>query len=56
LTEVAGKLAERVYQQSEAQQSAAGTGAGAGEGTKGKQGAEGDVVDAEFEEVDDDKK
>jgi len=50
LTEVAGKLAERVY----AQQGAADTGAAAGGGHS--QAADDSVVDAEFEEVKDDNK
>lgn len=52
LTEVAGKLAERVYQQS-AEQGQAETEAGATEGSAEPQD---DVVDAEFEEVKDDDK
>jgi molecular chaperone DnaK len=53
LAEVSGKLAERVY----AKQSAEG-GAGAGEAAGGEQASaqQDDVVDAEFEEVDDKKK
>jgi molecular chaperone DnaK len=48
LAEVSGKLAERVYKQ----QSASG-----GDGTAGEGAASGaDVVDAEFEEVDKDRK
>ena len=50
LTEVAGKLAERVYQQSAEQEQAE---AGATEGSAEPQD---DVVDAEFEEVKDDDK
>jgi len=50
LTEVAGKLAERVYQQSaEEGQAEAGT-------TEGSTEPQDDVVDAEFEEVKDDDK
>ena len=50
LTEVAGKLAERVYQQSAEQGEAeAGT-------TEGSTDSQDDVVDAEFEEVKDDDK
>jgi len=49
LTEVAGKLAERVYQQS-AEEGQAETGT-----TEGSADSEDDVVDAEFEEVKDDK-
>ena len=50
LTEVAGKLAERVYQQS-AEQSEAEAGT-----TEGSTESQDDVVDAEFEEVKDDDK
>ncbi len=67
LTEAAGKLAEKAYQQAGAEKaSAAGGGNGAGPAGKGANGGAGDngdakpsdenVVDAEFEEVDDDKK
>ena len=67
LTEAAGKLAEKAYQQAEAEKAgAAGGGNGAGAAGKGANGGGGDngeakspdenVVDAEFEEVDDDKK
>ncbi len=52
LTEVSGKLAERLYSQNAG---AAGATAGAQEQSTGKAGDE-DVVDAEFEEVKDDKK
>jgi molecular chaperone DnaK len=52
LTEIAGKLAERVYQQS-AEQGQAEAGAGATEDSAESQD---DVVDAEFEEVKDDDK
>jgi molecular chaperone DnaK len=50
LTEVAGKLAERVYQQS-AEEGQAEAGA-----TEGSADPQDDVVDAEFEEVKDDDK
>ncbi len=50
LTEIAGKLAERVYQQS-AEQEQAETDA-----SEGSNESEGDVVDAEFEEVKEDEK
>ena len=50
LTEVAGKLAERVYQQSAEEGQAAEAGA-----TEGSAEPQDDVVDAEFEEVKDDK-
>ena len=53
LTEVSGKLAERLYSQNAG--GAAGATAGAQEQSAGKAGDE-DVVDAEFEEVKDDKK
>ena len=61
LTELSGKLAERVYaQQAEAAQpGAASTGAestGAGETEAEAGGSDENVVDAEFEEVKDDKK
>ena len=67
LTEAAGKLAEKAYQQAEDEKArAAGGGNGAGASAKGANGGAGDngedkssnenVVDAEFEEVDDDKK
>ena len=66
LTEAAGKLAEKAYQQAEAEKARAGGGNGAGSAGKGANGGGGDsgdakpsdenVVDAEFEEVDDDKK
>jgi len=52
LTDVSSKMAERLYAQEGAAQGEAGTGAG-----EGKPGGSGeDVVDAEFEEVKDDKK
>ena len=64
LTEAAGKLAEKAYQQAGAEEARGGGGAGpAGKGANGGAGDNGDakpsdenVVDAEFEEVDDDKK
>ncbi|MFP4683504.1 MAG: molecular chaperone DnaK [Ectothiorhodospira sp.] len=53
LTEASGKLAERMY----AQQGAEGATADAGaQQTGGQQAGQDDVVDAEFEEVDDKKK
>ena len=52
LTELAGKLAEKAYQDSSEQASAESADAGSTESTK----SEDDVVDAEFEEVDEDKK
>ena len=66
LTEAAGKLAEKAYQQAGAEEARAAGGDGAGTAGKGANGGAGDngdakpsdenVVDAEFEEVDDDKK
>ena len=66
LTEAAGKLAEKAYQQAGDQEARAASGNGAGPAGKGANGGAGDngdakpsdenVVDAEFEEVDDDKK
>jgi molecular chaperone DnaK len=53
LTEAAGKLAEQAYKQAE--QAAGQAGAEAGQ-TGQPEGADENVVDAEFEEVDDDKK
>jgi len=53
LGEVAGKLAERAYQQQETGSQEGGT---TGENAEGDKGEKEDVVDAEFEEVDDDKK
>jgi molecular chaperone DnaK len=52
LTEVAGKLAERAYAQASEQGEAAGAQASAESETEGDD----NVVDAEFEEVDDEKK
>jgi molecular chaperone DnaK len=55
LTELAGKLAERVYKQDAAQD--AGQGGDQGDqGSKGGAGQGDDVVDAEFEEVNEDNK
>ena len=58
LTEISGKLAERVYQQQGAGPEGAGAaGDGAGASGSGEQGAaDEDVVDAEFEEVDEKQK
>ena len=58
LSEASSKMAERVYaQQGGAEAGAAGAGAaGAGEAGAQSQGGADDVVDAEFEEVKDDKK
>ena len=54
LTEVAGKLAEKAYQQAAAEQAAGA--AEAETGNANNKPADENVVDAEFEEVDDDKK
>jgi len=57
LTDITGKLAERVYKQTAEQEAAKQQAAGAGGAQQ--ESAKGDnenVVDAEFEEVDDDKK
>ena len=57
LSEVAGKLAERVYKQaSENQSGPPPDGGGAGGKPDGQDKPRENVVDAEFEEVDDDKK
>jgi molecular chaperone DnaK len=57
LAELSGKLAERVYQQDAAQaQGAEQGGAKAGSDAKGDGGGSDDVVDAEFEEVNEDNK
>ncbi len=57
LTEVAGKLAERVYQQQSAQAEAAQGGGGGAQAEEGSSTAAAeDVVDAEFEEVKDEVK
>jgi molecular chaperone DnaK len=54
LGEKSGKLAERVYkEQQQAESGAAGGGSAAGAAGDAGAGAEGDVVDAEFEEVKD---
>ena len=54
LGEKSGKLAERVYkEQQQAESGAAGGGSAAGAAGEASAGAEGDVVDAEFEEVKD---
>ena len=56
LAEVSGKLAERVYQEKAAEKEAGQTNeTGASSSDEGSENKE-DVVDAEFEEVDDDKK
>ena len=60
LNTVSHKLAEEMYKKASAQQSGGGTDSGAGHGEGGEPGSEGkpkeDVVDADFEEVDKDKK
>ncbi|MFP4076489.1 MAG: molecular chaperone DnaK, partial [Halochromatium sp.] len=53
LGEASGKMAERLYAQDQGAGAAGDAGAGAGEGAKAQSD---DVVDAEFEEVDDDKR
>ena len=53
LGEKSGKLAERVYKEQQAGQGAAGAGAAGGAAGEAGAGTEGDVVDAEFEEVKD---
>ena len=56
LAELSGKLAERVYKQDEAKASEqAGAGKASGGNGQGGSGAD-DVVDAEFEEVNEDNK
>ena len=55
LTELSGKLAEKLYGQAGAAEAAAGA-ANATDANAGASGGDDDVVDAEFEEVDDDKK
>jgi molecular chaperone DnaK len=56
LSEKAGKLAERVYQQQSTAAGEAGSGPGGDTKGSGQPGAGDDVVDAEFEEVNDDRK
>jgi len=56
LTELSGKLAEKLYSQAGADQGAAGAGASATDANANAGGGNDDVVDAEFEEVDEDKK
>ena len=55
LTEASGKMAERLYAQKGAEGAAGAAGADAGAGSE-QANANDDVVDAEFEEVDDNKK
>jgi molecular chaperone DnaK len=54
LTDASAKMAERLYAEKGAEQGQPGAQAGAGAGQKGS-GSDDDVVDAEFEEVDDKK-
>ena len=57
LTEASGKMAERLYAQQGAQPGAEGApGAEGGDADQQQSGGDDDVVDAEFEEVNDDKK
>ncbi len=60
LSTVSHKLAEEMYKKASAQQAGGGTDSGAGHGEGADSGSEGkpkeDVVDADFEEVDKDKK
>ncbi len=56
LTEVSGKLAERAYQAASEQQAASADENPDKSGNGGDRPADDNVVDAEFEEVDDDKK
>jgi molecular chaperone DnaK len=58
LTQVSHKLAEAMYQQASASEGAAGTGSGEAGADAGNAGAapDDDVVDADFEEVNEDKK
>ncbi len=57
LTDVSGKLAERAYKEaSAAEQAKANAGAGGANAGGGSKAADDNVVDAEFEEVNDDKK
>jgi molecular chaperone DnaK len=54
LAELSGKIAERAYAQANEQQAGAAGGAGA-QASAGAKADEGTVVDADFEEVKDDK-
>jgi molecular chaperone DnaK len=57
LSQAAQKLGEKMYAQQQAEGAAAGAaGAGAGAQSQGEKTVEGDVVDAEFTEVNKDKK
>jgi len=55
LNQAAHKLAEQLYQQTASQQQAAGGGAGGGAAAGGQTKPDDDVVDADFEEVKDDR-
>ena len=56
LTDATGKLAERAYKQASEQEQAGQQASGESSDKAASQGSEENVVDAEFEEVDDDKK
>ena len=57
LSQASAPLAEKMYAKAQAEQQAAGQSADAGaDASQAQQGEEGNVVDAEFEEVDDKKK
>jgi len=56
LTEAAGKLAERAYKQSAAESEAGSSESASAGSTSGSESSGDDVVDAEFEEVDEEKK
>ncbi len=56
LSEASHKMAERIYAQQQGTEGAAAGAAGADAGAEGAGGGQEDVVDAEFEEVKDDKK
>lgn len=56
LAELSGKLAERMYAEQPQQPGSAGAGAKADNNANRENGAKDDVVDAEFEEVNDDKR
>ncbi|MET1255906.1 molecular chaperone DnaK [Aliikangiella maris] len=56
LTKASQKMAERMYAQAQAAEGAAGAGAEQPQGESAKANTNDDVVDAEFEEVKDDKK
>ncbi len=56
LSSAAQKLGEKMYAQQQAESAASGGAAGAGAQPQGEKTVEGDVVDAEFTEVNKDKK